>query len=227
MQWIPELSTADVQIEFSGTGKRYILTVTMNQLAILSCFKGTTPLAMNTLQQQSLLPDSIFKQIVDSLIRFKLFTLHPSDNTLLCINERFKARHPRINLIPLSQSEEASQELLQNEVVVVDECKYTPDQRSNILQAIIVRFMKQHKYTSHQILQSHVITTLATRFEVSMVEFNDAITVLLDKEYIAKCSEPEVQELLLTTTLSSTYKNLIVTQMTGEQQQQSIYKYLP
>jgi hypothetical protein len=105
----------------------------MNQLAVLSCFKGTSPMNTSTLQKQSALPDSTLKSILDPLIRLKLFTFNPSDNTL-CINERFKARHSRINLVLLCQSEEASQELFQAEDIVVEEFRYTPDQKSNILQ---------------------------------------------------------------------------------------------
>lgn len=105
----------------------------MNQLAVLSCFKGTNHVSMSTLQTQSGLPDSTLKPILDPLIRLKLFTLNPSDNTL-CINERFKARHSKINLVLLCQSEEASQELFQAEDIVVEEYRYTPDQKSNMLQ---------------------------------------------------------------------------------------------
>ena len=218
LQWIPELGTADVQIEFGGTGKRYVFTVTMNQLAVLSCFKGTTPVSMHAIQQQSLLSDSTLKQVMDSLIQFKLFTFQSTDNTL-CINERFKARHSRINLVPLSQSEGASQELLQEEVVM-EEVGYTMDQRSNIIQAIIVKFMKQHKHCPHQALQSHVLNALASRFQVSEMEFNHSLTILLEKEYIAKCSEQEAQELM--SIPPQVNKNHIAFEA-GE----AVYKYLP
>ena len=106
----------------------------MNQLAVLSCFKGTTPVSMSALQRQSALPDSTLRQILDPLLRLKLFTIHPSDNSAICINERFKARHSRINLVLLCQSEEASQELLQAEDIATEELRYTPDQKSIILQ---------------------------------------------------------------------------------------------
>lgn len=140
LQWIPELGTAKVRIEFGGTGKRYTLTVTMNQLIVLSCFKGTNPVDVGTLQKQSALPDATLKSILDPLIRLKLFTRNPSDSTL-CINERFKARHSRINLVLLCQSEEASQELFQAEDIVVEAFRYTAEQKSNILQVRLVHLI--------------------------------------------------------------------------------------
>ena len=90
----------------------------------------------------------------------------------------------------------------------------------NIIQAIIVKFMKQYKHCPHQALQSHVLNALASRFQVSEMEFNHSLTTLLEKEYIAKCSEQEAQELM--SIPPQVNKNHIAFEA-GE----VVYKYLP
>lgn len=80
--------------------------------------------------------------------------------------------------------------------------------------------MKQHKHCPKHALQSHAIAAVVPRFEVLEDDFNNSIAVLLEKEYIAVCSDRELQELM--SVVPAPTKSLGVPQA-GE----PVYKYLP
>jgi hypothetical protein len=80
--------------------------------------------------------------------------------------------------------------------------------------------MKQHRHCPQHTLQSHVLVAVGTRFEVLEDDFSNSIAILLEKEYIAVCSNQELQELM--STIPAPSKSLGVPQA-GE----PVYKYLP
>ena len=83
-----------------------------------------------------------------------------------------------------------------------------------------MKFMKQHRHCSQYTLQSHVLAAVVPRFEVLDADFNNSVAVLLDKEYIAVCSEHELQELV---SVAPPHAKSLVTPQAGE----PVYKYLP
>ena len=80
--------------------------------------------------------------------------------------------------------------------------------------------MKQHKHCPKHALQSHVLAAVVPRFEVLEDDFNNCIAMLLEKEYIAVCSDKELHELMSAVPASN--KSLGIPQA-GE----PVYKYLP
>ncbi|KAI8054636.1 Cullin [Syncephalis plumigaleata] len=181
LTWFWHLSKADVKMHHLK--RRYELSASLYQLAVLLCFNQRSKCSLSDIRQQTGLIASDLtktaKSLVDCgiLLSDTVLDKEPS-NALLSINEQFESKRTKIKINTPLQMESA-----QEQTTTV---KAIEDDRRLFLQAIIVRIMKSRRELAHLDLISETIQLTVARFnpEVSMIK--RCIEQLIDKQFIER-----------------------------------------
>ncbi|KAG5732719.1 Cullin-1 [Termitomyces sp. T112] len=156
--------------------QKYLLLTSTYQTAILLQFNNNDTLSLDELFEATSIPKDYLEQILALFVKAKLLIHEETDQYDL--NPNFRSKKIRINLnLPIRAEEKAEVRDVQSTVGV---------DRITLLQAIIVRIMKNRKIMNHQALIQEVITLVSHRFAPQIPDMKKAIFCLLEKEFIER-----------------------------------------
>lgn len=206
LSWVPYLGSADVRCHFPkiegkegalGKDRRYELVVSTAGAILLLQFndlKEGESLSFEELQERTKLEPKELIRLLTSLSvlpKAKVLNKDPANKHVkpgdrFSINNSFTSKSIRIKAPVVSGM---------NKAEGTDERKSTVEKndqdRGLVVDAIIVRTMKQRKILEHQQLLTEVITQLASRFKPDVTMIKKKIESLIDKEYLERVEDAE------------------------------------
>lgn len=189
LQWNLNLSMGVVEVELGGKGgRKYQFQLTTPQMLVLCKFNNKSKLTAHELAEDLGIKLSKLGPILNSFLVAKVLTR--SDNTAddknmyISLNENFYSDNDKISLIPLMIVQQKKASMGQNVDAIVD--KQVTDKfaigRTNLLQACVVRVLKQHTELSYESLYENVIENLP--FDLNEEMLDECINELIRKVYI-------------------------------------------
>ncbi|RKP26253.1 Cullin family-domain-containing protein [Syncephalis pseudoplumigaleata] len=181
LTWFWHLSKADVRMHHAK--RRYELSMTLYQLAVLLCFNRQSQCSLSEIRQQTGLVAGDLTRTAKSLVDCGILRsdtaldTEPS-NALLSINEQFESKRTRIKINAPSPVESAQEQ--------TTTAKAIDDDRRLFLQAVIVRVMKSRRELLHLDLVSETIQLATPRFNPDVAMIKRCIEQLIDKQFIER-----------------------------------------
>ncbi|CAF3872290.1 unnamed protein product [Rotaria sordida] len=199
LTWLHQHSNGELQIFY--TDKKYILRVSIYQMAVLLLFNKLSSYTVEQMQDKTQIKIDFFLQVLYSLLKSKLLTCSEiTDNKIdedynkndikmnytIRINENFCSKNIRLNLnVPCKSVEQRDIENLHRTI---------DGDRQIIIQAAIVRIMKARQTLKSALLEQEVIQQLSKSFESIIPSIKKCIDILIEKEYIER--QPNEQDTL-------------------------------
>jgi len=162
---------------------RYVLTVSIYQMAVLLQFNDKTSSTVQELSANTGIAQEYLDQVLQTLLKAKLVKCADVESGLtgesvIELNMAFNSKKQRINLnVPLKIEEKSEQKAAEKQI---------DQDRIIMIQAAIVRVMKARKELDHQNLVAEVIVQLSTRFKPQVSAIKKQIDVLIEKEYMER-----------------------------------------
>lgn len=186
LHWNLNLGMSVVEIEIGD--KKYQFQLTTPQMLVLCKFNNKSKLTAHELAEDLGIKLSKLGPILNSFLAAKVLTRsdNSSDdkNMYISINENFYSDNDKISLIPLMIAQQQKANMGQNIDATVDE--HVADKfaigRENLLQACVVRALKQHTELSYESLYENVKENLP--FDVDEEMLDECINELIKKGYI-------------------------------------------
>lgn len=187
LKWIYHLG--DAYILMNGFTSQYEIKVSSIQMIILLLFNENDSLSINQISDILKIPIDRLKRILFSLssntqIHKRILNKSDekiSDLTIFSPNNEFKSKKIKIKLCPLIAKQD-SLSLLENNNRLNEERKW-------LLDATIVRIMKERKIISHKDLILEVTIQLSERFMPNSEIIKKQIESLIEREYIERVYE--------------------------------------
>lgn len=178
LTWMFSLGNASVRASFGR--KTYDLQVSTLQAVALNAFNDGKTLSYEELEKLLNLDETILKPLMHSLscAKYKIISKSPPSNKInntdsFTASQRFSSNMRKIR-IPM-----ASLDATHN-------TKRVEEDRSNAIEAAIVRIMKARKTLGHQQLIAEVLSQLAF-FKPNPRTIKLRIEALIDREYLERC----------------------------------------
>ncbi|RKP33602.1 cullin 3a, partial [Dimargaris cristalligena] len=184
LTWQLNAGHADIRCCF-GT-KKYILNVSTFQMLILLCFNEETDestwLTFNDLVQRTSVPEYELRRNLRTLAcgKYKVLTKDPPSSDIepatdrFQVNAKFMSPLAKINNGVESESERRATQAWVNE------------SRKGLVEAAIVRIMKQRKQLNHNHLLAEVTGQLQPRFLADPTMIKQRIEILIDRDYLER-----------------------------------------
>jgi cullin 1 len=188
LKWLPQHSKGELRATYfkhSKTG--YTFQVSMYQMAILLLFNDAMSLSFQELLTRTALEKETLSGPLGILVKTKVLTAHDngqptelvgSPDSTYALNMDFKNKKMRINLnLPVRTEQKKETEETHRAI---------EEDRSYVIQAMIVRIMKTRKVMKHVALVDETITQLQAKFRPEVRDIKKSIDVLMEKEYIER-----------------------------------------
>lgn len=168
----------------------YTLQASTCQIAVLLRFNHALSFTVQQLQEGTGMPMAFLRQVLQTLLKFKLLVcveagvlasgdLRPE--TIVSLFEGYNQKKIRVNInVPLNPNVKEQQEGTENK---------RHEDRKMLIQACIVRIMKQRGTLKHGDLQEEVLRRLNSNFEPHVPIINECIKMLIDKEYLERAED--------------------------------------
>ncbi|KAI9592750.1 Cullin [Syncephalis fuscata] len=181
LTWFWHLSKADIRVHYLK--RRYELSATLYQLAILLCFNHKSECLLSEIRRQTGLLAGDLIRTARSLVDCGILTSNTKLDTdpseaLLSLNLQFESKRTKIKISTPLQVESA-----QEQTTTV---KAIEDDRRLFLQAVLVRIMKSRRELSHLDLISETIQLATARFNPEVGMIKRCIEQLIDKQFIER-----------------------------------------
>lgn len=181
LAWQASLGTADVRVRFAQ--RTHDLNVSTQALVVLLLFEDLPDedvLSYSELKTASDLSDGELQRTLQSLAcgKHRVLTKHPKGRDInpddtFSFNSAFTSPLARIKIMQVASRVESPKEREETQEMVDEE-------RRHMVEACIVRIMKDRKTMGHNDLLSEVASQLAKRFQPSMATIKKRIEGLID-----------------------------------------------
>ncbi|CAF4463486.1 unnamed protein product [Rotaria sp. Silwood2] len=159
-------------------------------MIVLLLFNENIKLTVEGIRDKTQIRPELLVQVLYSLLESKIllskeitenFQDHDIQmNHTIELTKNFTSKKIRINLnVPLRSIEQQDLECLN---ISIDKDRYL------VIQAMIVRIMKQQQSLKHSLLMQEIIEKLSLRFKPEISLIKQCIGILIDKEYLKRDS---------------------------------------
>ncbi|KAI9754123.1 MAG: thiamine metabolism- protein [Chaenotheca gracillima] len=204
LSWEPNMGTADMRATFPkasgkdlalGRERRHEINVSTYSMVILLLFNDVAPgeaLTFEEIQAKTLIPENELMRNLQSLAvapKTRILKKDPMSRDVkttdrFLFNETFTSKFMKlkVGVVATGNKVEGDHERKETE-------KKNDEMRGGIIEAAIVRIMKQRKELAHQNLVTEVITQLSARFmpDVNMVKRR--VESLIEREYLERVED--------------------------------------
>lgn len=194
LQWNFNLGMGVVEIELGG--RKYQLQLTTPQMIVLCKFNHKSKFTASELAEEVGIKLSKLGPILNSFLIAKVLKRSPGPtndtNMYIYLDENFYSENDKISLISIMMSQLQKGNMGRNVDDVIDK-KVVDDfaiGREHILEACVVRTMKQHEELTHLDLFEKVKGNVP--FELNEQMFDKSVKTLIKKEYITSSSDEEI-----------------------------------
>ncbi|ORY31654.1 Cullin [Naematelia encephala] len=190
LTWQGALGSADVRVRFKA--RSHDLNVSTHALIVLLLFEEVEDeqtLSYLDIKSATNLPDGDLQRTLQSLAcgKFRVLTkipkgrdVNPTDK--FAFNDGFTSPLARIKIMQVASKVESNKER-------EDTQEQVDEERRHMVEACIVRVMKNRKQMSHNDLISEVAHQLSTRFMPSVNLIKKRIEGLIDREYLERTGD--------------------------------------
>ncbi|RMZ83176.1 hypothetical protein DV738_g1402, partial [Chaetothyriales sp. CBS 135597] len=197
LTWMPNLGDADVRATFKGTeGKtrRYELNMSTHCMVVVMLFndlEAGQSLTFEQIEAETSIPrpDLIKSLGALSLVpKWRVLKKEPQSKEILAsdhfyFNEGFSSPFVKIKIASISSFGSSRVENTEERRATQ---RRVDDERGHVVEAAIVRIMKQRKTLSHQQLMSETLQQLSARFQPDVSMIKRKIEALIDREYLER-----------------------------------------
>ncbi|KAJ1955421.1 hypothetical protein GGI12_005562, partial [Dipsacomyces acuminosporus] len=189
LMWQYNMGNADLKVRFGS--RTYELNVSTYQMLILLLFAGSNEditLTTAQIQERTNIADELLQRQLQSLAcaKYRILTKTPMSRDVLptdrfSFNEGFRSPQYRIR-IPVVASRtqiETEKEKAASQAIISQERQY-------LIEAAIVRIMKDRKQMVHESLVNETVVQLSPRFLPSSKIIKEGIGKLIDREYLQR-----------------------------------------
>ncbi|EPQ31423.1 uncharacterized protein PFL1_00758 [Pseudozyma flocculosa PF-1] len=197
LTWHPNLGNADVRVSFKA--RKHELNVSTYALIVLLLFEDVADgqsLGYEDLAASTNIPDADLQRTLQSLAcaKYKILLKEPKGREInrsdrFTFNHSFSCPLARIKIAQVAARVESAGERKETTEKVEEE-------RKNMVEACIVRVMKDRKTMTHNELVSEVVRQLAARFQPNLSMVKKRIESLLDREYLERAETRNVYNYL-------------------------------
>ncbi|KAF2687674.1 Cullin-domain-containing protein [Lentithecium fluviatile CBS 122367] len=206
LTWLPNMGTADVKAVFprvlqkdgSFKERRHELNVSTYAMVILLLFNELPAgqhITFEEIQAQTNIPHSDLVRNLQSLAvapKTRILVKEPMSKEIrptdmFFFNEGFRAGFIRIKVGVVSSGNKVESDRERRETE-----KKNDDSRSHVVEAAIVRIMKQRKELGHQHLVSETISQLNGKFKPEVSLIKKRIEKLIEREYLERVEGGEI-----------------------------------
>ncbi|KAF9427117.1 Cullin-2 [Podila epigama] len=183
LSWFWHWCRADVRVNYLD--KRYELSLSLYQFAVLACFNTGDSFTLVEIQRQTKLIEFELIRVVKSLVDAGLVLSSTSTTvdmgSTVQLNFGFSNKRTKLKISGGLQADTPQE--------TTATLKAVDEDRRLCIQASIVRIMKSRRVLSHVQLVQEVIEQCKTRFSPSVPMIKKCIEQLLDKQYIERADD--------------------------------------
>ncbi|CBQ68511.1 related to Cullin-3 [Sporisorium reilianum SRZ2] len=184
LAWHANLGNADVRVRFGA--RTHEVNLSTYALVVLLLFDGDAALGYGEIARATRIPDADLQRTLQSLAcaKFRVLVKTPKgrevgrDDTF-AFNTAFTCPLARFKIQQIAARVETPKERQATSAKVDEE-------RTFLVEACIVRIMKNRKLLSHNELVQETITQLTTRFHPSLPMIKKRIESLIEREYLER-----------------------------------------
>jgi len=204
LSWLGFTGSADIRCVFPkipgkegmlGRERRHELTVPTYGMVVLLLFNDLAPgesLSFEEIQERTLISPAELQRVLTTLAvipKAKVLNKEPATKTvkpgdLFSFNEAFTSKSVKIKAPTITGV---------NKVEGEEERKDTEtrndEMRAGVIEACVVRIMKQRKELPHQQLFTEVITQLSGRFRPDLTMVKKRVESLIEREYLERVED--------------------------------------
>ncbi|GAA95922.1 uncharacterized protein L969DRAFT_92046 [Mixia osmundae IAM 14324] len=188
LTWHTTSGSVDVTVRFKA--RKHELNVSTQAMAVLSCFEPVSSLeslSYKDLEDQTGIAENELKRTLQSLAcaKYKILQKSPKGRDVnpatdrFAFNEEFTSNLMKIKIMTVANKVETVEERSETDSKVEEARKF-------LVQAAIVRVMKQRNRLPHSDLTHEVIRQLAGRFAPKLTMIKQAIDKLIESEYLER-----------------------------------------
>ncbi|KAJ1361358.1 hypothetical protein KIN20_020581 [Parelaphostrongylus tenuis] len=185
LTWV--LSQSRGEMYSYGFGKKYVLTTTTAQMAVLLLYNDSLEYTTRSLVESLGMDKKTLSQVLLSLIKNDVLKssenlegpIEPNDETIISLNLKYSNKKVKVDLSKMVMRSDPKQETEQVQ-------KNVDEDRKSVINACIVRIMKTRKRISHSQLMTEVLQQLTARFKPSVDMVKRCIGQLIEKEYMRR-----------------------------------------
>lgn len=188
LTWQPALGTVELKARFGGNAREHRLCVTSYAMCVLLLFNSVDCLTYEEIAELTGIPkpDLIRTLQSVSLAKYRVLIREPKrkDGDIIStdrfrFNDDFKCKLHRVKIQMVSARKESEAEQQKTRIRIDDD-------RKPLIEAAIVRVMKQHKTLDHNMLISEVVKLVSPRFVPDPSDIKKRIESLVDREFLER-----------------------------------------